>query len=272
MRNKLKSFSKKFLLFLFLFFCLNYPNGVIFSKENFSESNQSLKVGISDLNLRKSFFDFPIVWKSTMPVFSVSYQIIHGKFRQQISFNYGRSTFIDVNDSKKPGKNYFSILAFNYDLIWYKLRHRENPKFFWGLGASLENLEIVQKIEICPGKYNEYTDQYMGIGPRLDLLWKFTKVQCGFSLGSILSIPYASFSIMNSDVAFTNKSYLWWFKIKTNLHCQLRISKSFDFLVELSRDAFTYGRTHRKALKPERFYSGGSVIFKSLEMGLSYNF
>lgn len=266
------SFLKKFLLFLFLFFCMNYPDEAIFSKESFSESNQSLKVGISYLSLRKSFLDFPIVWKSTMPAFSLSYQMRYGKFYHQVSLDYGRSTFIDVNDSKKRGKNYFSILAFYYDFIWYKLRHVENPMFFWGLGACLENLEIVQKIEICPGKYNKCTDQYIGIGPKLKLFWTFHKAECGFSLGSILSIPYASFGTQNSNIAFTGKSYLWWLQITTNLYYKRRIWRGCDILIGLNRDGLVYGRTHRIPKKREHFYSGGSIIFRSLEMGLNHNF
>lgn len=272
MRNKLKSLIKKFLIFLFLFFCLNYPNGVIFSKESCLESNQSLKVGISYLSLRKSFLDFPIVWKTNMPIASVSYQITIGKFFHQISLDYGRSTYIKINDSKRWGKNGFSILAFNYDFIWYKLRHTENPRFFWGLGACLENLEIAQKLEISPGKYNKYKDQYVGIGPKLNLFWKFKQAQWGLDIDALFTLPYASFGIVNSDVAFTAKSYLWWFEIKTNLYYKHRISRCCDLFVEFHRNVSVYGRSYEIPSKLDDFYSGGTFIFKFVEMGLSYNF
>jgi hypothetical protein len=271
-RKKLKGFLIKTLIFLFLFLCLTYPNGIVFSKAGFSESEQSLQVGLSYLRFQKSFLDFPIVWKSTMPLFSASYQIDFGKFSLQISLDYGRSTFIDVNDLRKSGKNYFSILAFNYDLMWHKLRHTKNPIFFWGLGASLENLEIVQKIEICPGKYNKNKDQYWGLGPKLNLLWRFNKAQFVFSLGSVLPVPYASFGLTDSDIAFTSKSYLWWFEIKTNLYYKYRISRNCDLLVGFNRDAFVYGRTQRFSPKPDNFFAGGSYIFRSIEMALNYNF
>jgi hypothetical protein len=271
-RKKLKNSLKRFLILLFLFFCLNYPARVIFSKESFPENNQSLKLGISYLDLRKSFFDLPIVWKSSMPVLRASYQMTYGNFHQQISFDYGRSSSIDVNDSRKLGKNYFSILALNYDFVWYKSRHIENPRFFWGLGVSLENLEIVQKIEICPGSYSKNIDQYMGVGPAVSLLWTFQRSQYLLRLGSILSIPYASFGTKESNVAFTGKSYLWWFQIRTHFFYKHKVSKCCDLSIGFIRDVFVYGRCDRTPKKSEDFRSGGSIVFKAIEIGLNYNF
>jgi len=207
-----------------------------------------------------------------MPVVSVSYQIITGKFSHRFSLDYGRSSYIRVNDSMRWGKNNFSTLGVCYDFMWHKTRLRENPRFFWGLGARLENVEIGQQIEISPDKYNKYEDHYFGIGPTVSLFWKLGRARFGLGLGSIFSIPYASYGIMRSDVAFSGKSYLWGFGIKTNLYYKHRISRSCNLLIRLNRDVLVYGRTHRISLKPENFYSGGSVIFKSLEMALDYNF
>lgn len=272
MRNKMKSLSKKNLIFLFLFFCLNYSTGTIFSKDSFSKNNQSLKVGISYLNLRKSFLDFPIVWKSTMPILSLDYKITTGRFSYGISLDYGRSTYIKINDSKRWGKNSFSILAFNYDFIWHKQRHCKNPKFFWGLGASLENLEIAQKTEISPEKYNKYKDQYVGIGPILSLFWRISWAQFGFRFGSSTSIPYASFGIVHSDVAFTDKSYISWVKIRTDLYYQHKFLKTYDLLIEFSREALAYGKTRGMTYSTENLYPYGSFLFKSFQISLGYHF
>jgi len=268
----MKSFLKTFLIFLFIFLCLTYPNGKIFSKEISSERNQSLKVGIAYLNLRKSFLDFPIVWKTNMPIASVDYEMSTKRFSYRISIDYGRSTYIKINDSKRWGKNSFSILAFNYDFIWHKQRHCENPKFFWGFGVSLENLEIAQKLEIIPGKYNEYKDQYLGIGPALSLFWRLKKAQFGVRFGSSTSIPYASVGTMHSDVAFTDKAYISWVKIRTDLYYQYKVLKSYNLLIEFKREALAYGRSHTMTYSSENLYPYGSFLFKSLQMSLRYYF
>ena len=268
----MKGFVKKSLILLLLFLGCNYPAEEIFANKVFTESNQNLSLGISYLNLRKSFLDFPIVWKSSMPVVSASYQMINKRFSFQISLLYGRSTYIDVNDCRKWGKNYFYIFVLDYDLLWHKLRYSKNPKFFWSLGATLENIEVVQKIEISSGKYDRCEDQCMGIGPKLNLLWKFNKVQLGFDLCSIFSIPFANSGIKDSDIAITNKSNLWWFEMKTNLFYKFRVSKRSGFLMGFNRNIFVYGRTQKASPKPDNFYSGGSYLFRYLEIVWNYDF
>lgn len=272
MRSKLKSYLKKLPIVLLLFLCFGCPNKVIFAKDSFSANNQSLEVGISYLDLRKSFLDFPVVWKSTMPIFSVSYQVITGRFYHRLSLDYGKSTYIDVNDSRRWGKNNFSFLGFSYDFLWYKQRHKENPRFFWGLGASLENIEIDQKLEISPAKYNRYEDHYFGIGPTVSLFWRLGRARFGLGLGSIFSIPYASYGIMRSDAAFTDRYYLWWVRMTTNVYYEHKIMRTCDLLIQFGRDALAYGRTHRKTWIPKRFYAYGSFLLKSLQISLRYNF
>lgn len=171
----MKSLLKTFLIFLFLFFCLFYPKGKIFANKISSERNQSLKVGVSYLNLRKSFVYLPVTWKSRMMAGFVSYEMTNGKFWHSIEVGYGRGAIIDVNGKRKGKDESFTLLGFVYDFVWYRLRPAGGQKFFWGFGVSIENLEVKQKINVASGKYNEHKDEYFGLGPRFNSLYKLSQ-------------------------------------------------------------------------------------------------
>lgn len=176
-----------------------------------------------------------------MPVVSLSYEFASRRFSHRLCLDYGRSSYIKVNDSRRWGKNNFSILGFQYDLLWRKKRRKENPVFFWGLGVSLENRRISQKTEMSPGSYNTYEDHYFGIGPTLSLLCKLGRAEFGLDLGSSVSIPHASYSVFRSDVAFTDKCDLYWVKIGATLRYHRRIRRDYAVSIEFSRDSVAYG-------------------------------
>lgn len=271
LRNKLKVHLKKTWIFLVLFFFLSCPTKASFPHHGFTANSQRLEVGISYLDLRKRFLDFPIEWRTTMPVVSLSYEFASRRFSHRLCLDYGRSSYIKVNDSRRWGKNNFSILGFQYDLLWRKKRRKENPVFFWGLGVSLENRRISQKTEMSPGSYNTYEDHYFGIGPTLSLLCKLGRAEFGLDLGSSVSIPHASYSVFRSDVAFTDKCDLYWVKIGATLRYHRRIRRDYAVSIEFSRDSVAYGTTREEALVPEKYYRGGSLLFRSLRVALEYN-
>lgn len=263
---------KRFLLFSLLL--LSYlPFGMTApSVWAWPEDGQNLSLGISYLDLQKSFLDFPITWKSTMPVMSASYQFSTGRFEYGISFLYGKSTYININDSKRWGSNGFSITGFNYNFIWYNSHPRENKRFYWGLGASLENIRINQKVEIDPKIFNNYEDHYLGCGPILELYWKSSRGKLGFDVSSALPIPGASFGILRSDLGFTEKSYLWWFDLKTVFYYNYSIWANCDLLLKLNRTVLVYGRSWRSMPTTESCYSGGSILLRHFEVSMNYNF
>ncbi len=272
LRNKLKVHLKKTWIFLVLFFFLSCPTKASFPHHGFTANSQRLEVGISYLDLRKSFLDFPIEWRTTMPIVSLSYEFASRRFSHRLCLDYGRSSYIKVNDSRRWGKNNFSILGFQYDLLWRKKRRKENPVFFWGLGVSLENRRISQKTEMSPGSYNTYEDHYFGIGPTLSLLWRLGRAEFGLGLASSVFIPHASFGILRSDAAFSDRSYLHWVRIEADLHYRQRISEHYAISIELERDALAYGRTHEETIKPKNYYPYGSLLSRSVRIALSYNF
>lgn len=271
-RDRLKGYLEKIFIFILLVPSLGCPNAAISSTTGTAGRNQSLEIGASYLNLQKSFLDFPIRWKGSMPMIAARYGIITGEFRHRIGFHCGRSTYIEVNGSKRWGNNNFSIFGFSYDFIWYSLSDKEGQKFFWGLGASLRNMQIDQKTEISPGKYNKYEDHYFGIGPVVSLFWRLGRSELGSDLGSVLSVPRTSFGILRSDMGFTDKSLLWWFDVETHLYYEFAVSTRYHLVIRLNRSVLVYGRTVRNSPKMDNFYSGGSVIFKSVEMSLNHNF
>jgi hypothetical protein len=235
-------------------------------------SDQSLGIGVSYLHLRKSFLDFPMVWTSTMPVITVDYVLTTGKFHHRIVFDYARSTYININDSRRWGRNSFRLLSFQYDLVWYGAAPSEGKKFCWGLGASLENMEIDQATEVSPGKHSRHADQLLGIGPTLDLLMRMGSGQLGLDLTTLISIPGASYGILRSDAGFTDKCCLWWFDLKTGLHYAGALSNRLDLLVKFERSIRVYGRTKDIMLREDNFSSGGSILCRFLHIGLRYNF
>jgi len=274
MRNKLKSLIKKFLIFLFLFFCLNYPNGVIFSKESYLESNQSLKVGISYLSLRKSFVYLPVAWKSKMMTEFLGYEMASGKFWHSIEIIYGKGAVIDVNGKRKGGDNSFTLLDFAYDFVWYRLRPAGEQKFFWGFGVSIGNLEVKQKTNVVSGKYNEHKDEYFGFGPRFNTFYKFSqgKVLTGFDLCLTTTLPGLSSSIIKTESVYSDKSYLLWVKLKTEIYCYYRLSKIYTFKFLFKRENWVYGRKQPPHYELHDFFSGGAYLLNSFGLNLSYNF
>jgi hypothetical protein len=257
---------------LLLPFWLMHPGEATSSVCNPPAGDESLEMGVSYLYLRKSFMDFPIVWKSTMPMVSASFRISSANYTHRISLHYARSTSIEVNGSRRWGDNSFSILGLNYHLTWYGLPHTEAQRFRWGLGVCLENMQIRQIVEISPGKYNRHEDHYFGVGPALELSWRLGQGQLGFGISSALSIPRASFGVVRSDAGFTQKSYLLWGDLKTNVYYRSTISARCDLVVKLNRVALVYGRTWRSTPKKDCFYSGGSFVFRSLEISLNCSF
>jgi hypothetical protein len=274
MRNKLKSLIKKFLIFLFLFFCLNYPNGVIFSKESFSESNPSLKVGISYLSLRKSFVYLPVAWKSRMMTEFLGYEMTNGKFWHSIEISYGKGAVIDVNGKRKEGDSGFTLLDFTYDFVWHKLRPAGEQKFFWGFGVSIHNSEVKQKIRVASGKYNEHKDEYFGFGPRFNSFYKFLqgKFLTGFDLSLTTTLPGLSSSIIKTESVYSDKSYLLWVKLKTEIYCDYKLSRIYTFKFLFKRETWIYGRKQQPQYELHDFFSGGAYLLNSFGLNLSYNF
>jgi hypothetical protein len=267
--RELKGCVRKSSLLLVLAVCLVHPgNAACFPVG----SGQSLEIGVSYLHLRKSFLDFPMVWTSTMPVVWAAYQVTAGKFRHRIGFDYGRSTYININGSRRWGRNSFRLLSFQYDLVWYGAPPDEGRRFCWGLGASLENTEIDQGTEVSPGKYARYADQFVGIGPTSDLLMRLGSGQLELALATLISIPGASYGILRSDAGFTDKCCLWWFDLRAGLYYAGPISNRLHLLVKLDRSVLVYGRTKDIALREDNFSSGGSTLCRSLHIGLRYDF
>jgi hypothetical protein len=213
-----------------------------------------------------------MVWTSTMPVMSASYEVTLGKVRHRIGFDYGRSGYIDVNGSRRWGRNSFRVFSFQYDLLWYNAPPDAGRRFCWGLGASLENAEIDQRTEVSPGEYSRYADQLVGIGPALDLVIRTGSGQLRLALAVLGSIPGASYGVFRSDAGFTDKCCLWWFNLRTGLYYAGPISDRLDLLVRLDRSVRVYGRTNDIALREDNFSSGGSTLFRSLHIGLRYDF
>ena len=259
-------------VFLLLSLCLLCYGEAKSSMPASEGSGQSLELGASYLHLRKSFLDFPIVWTSTMPVVSARYEATTGRFHHRVGLDYARSTYININGSRRWGHDSFSILGFGYDLIWCKLPVEERHRLGWGLGVSLENREITQRTEMAPGQYSKQTDHYFGVGPDAEFLWKLDQGKLRFRLSSLVSVPRASFGILQSDAGFTERSYLWWFNLRTDASYRNRILAGCDLLIRLSREVLVYGRTWRTTPDIDMFYSGGSMVFRSLEVSLNYSF
>ena len=272
MRDKLKGYRIPFSIFLLLLLYFFYPIREVFSTEGFSDDEQSIEFGISYLSLEKSFINFPLAWKTTMPLASLNYELNIGKFLFGFGFDYGKSTYIKVNDTKRWGKNYFSVLGFKYDFLWSNSSHGKKQKFVWGLGATLENIEIDQKIEISPGKYNRYSDQYCGIGPKFSLTWNISQSQLGFSFAPTLTLPCASTGTLLSDDSFSDKAYLTWVKITASLFYQYIISHAYELSFQLDREALAYGRSYKMTYDREKVYPYGSFLMRSLRVGLKHRF
>ncbi len=268
----MKGYPASYPILVLVLFCLIYPVKSAPSAELISNNDQSIEFGISYLNLQKSFLDFPIVWKTTMPLVSFNYELNIGKFLLGFGFSYGKSTYISINDEKRWGRNNFSIWGFKYDFLWSNSGHGKKRGFLWGLGATLENVEIDQKIEISPGKFNKYEDRYLGIGPKLDLSWSRSRSNIGLSLASTVTLPCASTGTLLSDDAFSDKTYLSWVKITTCLYFQYRISGNYQICFQLDREALAYGRSHKMTYDRERVYPYGSFLMRSLLVSLKYHF
>jgi hypothetical protein len=254
---------------LLLSFCLVHSGDAACASAG---SGQSLEIGVSYLHLRKSFLDFPMVWTSTLAVVSARYEVTAGKFLHRISFDYGRSTYININGSRRSGHNSFSVFGFTYDFIWRKLPVGGIQRLGWGLGFSLENQQISQRSEMNPGQYNQQKDHYFGVGPVGELIWKLGPGRLRFQLSPLMSIPRVSFGILRSDAGFTERSYLWWFGLKTGARYASTILANCELSVGLNREAFVYGRTWRTTPQMDMFYSGGSIILSSVEVSLNYHF
>jgi hypothetical protein len=272
MRDKLKGYRISFSIFLFLFLCFFYPIREVFSTEGFSDYEQSIEFGISYLSLEKSFINFPLAWKTTMPLASLNYELNIGKFLLGFRFGYGKSTYIKVNDAKRWGRNNFSILGFKYDFLWCNSNHGKKQRFLLGLGASLENIEIDQKIEISPKKYNRYEDRYLGIGPKMELSWSLSRSDFGLSLASTVTLPCASTGTLLSDDAFSDKAYLTWVKITASLFYQYIISHDYELSFQLDREALAYGRSYKMTYDRGKVYPYGSFLMRSLRVGLKHRF
>jgi hypothetical protein len=247
---------------------------VIFSKESFSETNQSLKVGISYLSLRKSFVYLPVTWKSRMMTEFLGYEMVNGKFWHSIEISYGKGAVIDVNGKRKGGHNSFTLLDFVYDFVWYRLRAAGEQKFFWGFGLSIQNMEIKQKIRVASDEYNEYKDEYLGFGPRFNTFYKFSrgKVLTGFDLCLTTTLPGLSSSIIKTEGIYSDKSYLLWVKLKTEIYCYYRLSKIYTFKFLFKRENWVYGRKQQPHYELHDFFSGGAYLLNSFGLNLSYNF
>jgi len=197
-----------------------------------------------------------------------------GKFWHSIEISYGKGAVIDVNGKRKGGDNSFTLLDFTYDFVWYRLHPKREQKFFWGLGFSIQNLEVKQKISIAPGKYNEHKDEYFGFGPRFTSFYKFSqgKILTGFDLGLTTTLPGVSRSIIKTEGAYSDKSYLLWVKLKTVIYCDYRLSKIYTFKFLFKRETWIYGRKQQSQYELHDFFSGGAYLLNSFGLGLSYNF
>ncbi len=226
------------------------------------------------MNLRKSFVYLPVAWKSKMMTGFFGYEMTNGKFWHSIEISYGKGAVIDANGKRKGGDNSFTLLDFAYDFAWYKLHPAGEQRFFWGLGVSIHNSEVKQKISVSPGKYNEHKDEYFGLGPRFNTFYKFSqgKILTGFDLCLTTTLPGASRSIIKTEGVYSDKSDLLWVKLKTVIHCDYRLSKIYTFKFLFKRETWIYGRKQQPQYELHNFFSGGAYLLNSLGLNLNYNF
>jgi hypothetical protein len=272
--NELKVHLKKSLIFLPLFFCLILPHRMILSKESVSVKNQSLTLGTSYMVLRKSQVYLPVSWESKILPLFCTYQLTYGKVRHSIAFLYGRGAIFDDGRKREPKNNNFRLLSFSYDFTWHKRRPTSEPGFLWGLGLSLQNSEVRQRISVAPGIQNEYKDQYFGLGPRFNAFYVFSKteISAGMDICATTTLPGTSQSTIKTEGVYSTKSYLLWLKLDWAIFFNYRLSQVSSVRLAYERETWIYGRKAESKYELEDFFSGGAFVLSALTLGISYSF
>jgi len=204
----------------------------------------------------------------------LSYELTYGKFYFSIQMSYGQGPISDVGEERRPRNNSFSLLNCSYDFVWYRLRAAGEQKFFWGFGLSIQNLEVKQKVNIAPGRYNEHKDEYFGLGPRFSALYRFSegKILTGFDLCLTATLPGASQSIIKTEGVYSDKSYLLWVKLNWSVYCDYRLSRLYTVKLSFERETWVYGRKQQPQYELHHFFSGGAFVVNTLGLRLGYNF
>jgi hypothetical protein len=272
--DNLKCHLKKSLIFLLLFFCLILPSRMVLSEESVSGRNQSLTVGTSYMVLRKSLVDLPVAWESKILPLFCKYQLTYGKVRHSIAFLYGRGAISDAGRKREPENNNFRLLSFSYDFTWHKRRPTSEPGFLWGLGLSLQNSEVRQRISVASGIRNEYKDQYFGLGPRFNALYTFSKreISAGIDICATTTLPGASQSTIKTEGVYSTKSYLLWLKLDWAISFNYRLSQVSSVQFAFERETWIYGRKAESKYEVRDFFSGGAFLLSALTLGISYSF
>lgn len=247
---------------------------MVLSRQNPSEKNQILTVGTSYMVLRKSQVYLPVAWESKILPLFCKYQLTYGKVRYSIAFLYGRGAIFDVGRKREPENNNFRLLSFSYDFIWHKRRPMSEPGFLWGLGLSVQNSEVRQRISVASGIRNEHKDQYFGLGPLFNALYTFSKrkISAGIDICATTTLPGTSQSTIKTEGVYSTKSYLLWLKFDWAIFFNYRLSQVSSVRLGFERETWIYGRKTESKYELEDFFSGGAFLLSALTLGISYSF
>lgn len=269
----MKGRFRKLWVFLLLFSCAGYPYEAAFSKNRPSGSEQKLAACVSYLTLRKSFVYLPVTWKNSMVTASVAYRMRYGRFRHSFQITYGQGNHIRADGRSRPGNDNFLLWDLSYDFVWYKARSEGRQKLSWGLGFSVQSLQLRQKVRVSSGKQNEHKDEFWGVGPVFGVLGESSrrKLSAGLRVSLLAGLPGASKSIIRSEGLYSDESYLHWLNMKWILELSYELSQTCAIEFRLIRETYVYGRCQGPDFRLHRFFSGGTLLFNSYRLGLRYD-
>jgi hypothetical protein len=247
---------------------------MVLPREGLSKKNQSLTVGTSYMVLRKSQVFLPVAWESKILPLFCKYHLTYGKVRHSIAFLYGQGAIFDAGRKREPKNNNFRLLSFTYDFVWHKRRPTSEPGFLWGLGLSVQNSEIRQRVSVASGIRNEHKDQYFGLGPRFNALYTFSKrnISAGIDICATTTLPGTSQSTIKTEGVYSAKSYLLWLKLDWAVFVDYRFSPASSVRLAFERETWIYGRKTESKYEPKDFFSGGAFLLSALTLGISYSF
>lgn len=269
----MKGYLKRYLIPLLLFVRLTHADTAT-ARDSLSENNQSVRAGISYSSFRKSFFHVPVEWKNRLMTAHLSYEFTYAKFCHSVEISYGRGGNFKINGKTREGNNTLCLWDISYDLTWQKLRAEGPQRFFWGLGVSIQNSEVRQRIDVAPGKFNEHKDEYFGLGPLFTAFYKFSdgKLLTKVHLCVTTAVPGASRSTIKTEGVYSDDSYLLWFRIKSLLRVVYRLSGIYKLECEFKRQTYVYARSQRPEYKFHHLFSGGTYLLNSFGLGLQASF
>ncbi|UCB52338.1 MAG: hypothetical protein JSV10_10215 [Candidatus Zixiibacteriota bacterium] len=269
----MKGRLKRLWVFLLLSSFAGYPSEAAFCRDRLSGSDQNLAACVSYLTLRKDFVYLPVTWKSSMVTAAVVYKLRYGRFRHSFQITYGQGNHIRVNGRSRPGDDYFLLWDLSYDFVWYKARSEGRQKLSWGLGFSVQSLQLRQKVRVSSGKQNEHRDEFWGVGPVFGVIRESSerKLSAGLHVSLLAGLPGASKSIIKSEGLYSDESYLHWLKMKCTLELVYGLSQTCGIEFRLTRETYVYGRCQGADFRLHRSFSGGTLLFNSCRLGLRYD-